>query len=190
MPPAGGRPLLWALTLLPALQAMALEREIVRIDPGTPELRWQAIGDAVMGGVSRGEARVTSAGALLFTGEVSLENNGGFASIRSLPLPHALAGAAALRLEVKGDGKRYKLNLRTDAGFDGVQYQAAFDAPAGGWQTVTLPLAAFRPTFRGRPQPQAAPLDPARVVTLGLMIADRQAGPFALEVRSITALGP
>jgi hypothetical protein len=173
--------------LLPALQVMASDREFLRF---TPEARpaWQAIDDGVMGGLSRSEARITAHGTLLFAGVVSLENNGGFASIRSLPAPLDLARARSLRLEVKGDGKRYKLNLRTSTDFDGVQYQTSFDTVAGDWSAVTLPFADFRPTFRGRPQPQAPALDPAKVVTVGLMIADRQAGPFALEVRSFRAV--
>lgn len=166
---------------------MASDRELLRFTPDAqPE--WRAIDDGVMGGLSRSEARVTVQGTLLFAGVVSLENNGGFASIRSLPAQLGLAQARALRLEVKGDGKRYKLNLRTSTDFDGVQYQAGFDTVAGDWSVVTLPLVQFRPTFRGRPQPQAPALDPAKVVTLGLMIADRQSGPFALEVRSIMAV--
>lgn len=171
------------------LPAVAAERVLFGFVPGTPPA-WHAINDGVMGGVSRGEVRITAEGTLAFSGHVSLENGGGFASIRSRPAPLGLAGAQALRLVVRGDGKRYKLNLRTDADLDGVQYQAVFEAPAGVWREVTLPFDVFRPTFRGRPQPHAPPLAPERVVTVGLMISDRQAGPFALEVRSVSALAP
>jgi hypothetical protein len=65
-----------------------------------------------------------------------------------------------------------------------VNYQAAFEAPAGAWTLVRMPLTAFHPTFRGRRVPGAPPLDPARVRQIGLMIADRQAGAFALALRS------
>lgn len=149
---------------------------------------WHAINDGVMGGVSEGSARITSSGTLLFRGTVSLENGGGFASIRSLPRELATAGAAALRIAVRGDGKRYKLNLKTDEAFDGVQYQAAFVAPAGEWITLRLPFVQFAPVFRGRPVPDAPVLDPARIVTVGFLISDRQAGTFSLEIRSIEAL--
>jgi hypothetical protein len=90
-------------------------------------------------------------------------------------------------LEVRGDGKRYKLNLRTDDAFDGVNYQVAFETPRDQWTTVRLPVAGFRATFRGRIMATAPPLDPARVRQVGLMIADRQAGSFSLAVRSIGA---
>jgi monofunctional biosynthetic peptidoglycan transglycosylase len=50
---------------------------------------------------------------------------------------------------------------------------------------VQLPFSAFLPTFRGRRVPGAPPLDPARIRQIGFAIADRQAGPFALALRSI-----
>ena len=48
-------------------------------------------------------------------------------------------------------------------------------------------VAAFRATFRGRNVMGAPPLDPSRARQIGLMIADRQAGPFALAIRSFAA---
>ena len=72
----------------------------------------------------------------------------------------------------------------TDDAFDGVNYQASF-APEPTWQTLHIPLSTFRATFRGRDVPSAPALDPARIRQVGLMIAERQAGAFALEVRRI-----
>jgi hypothetical protein len=148
---------------------------------------WSAIDDAVMGGSSTTRLRHDPAGHAVFEGVVSLDNNGGFASVRSRPGELGAPGAVSYVLDVRGDGKRYKLNLRSDDAFDGVNYQAAFDTSRDQWTTVRLPVAEFRPTFRGRVVATAPPLDPARVRQVGLTIADRQAGAFALEVRSISA---
>jgi len=147
---------------------------------------WSAIDDGVMGGVSRSQLRHDPAGYAMFEGHVSLERNGGFASVRSRPLPLGVQGGVGYLLDVRGDGKRYKLNLRTDDAFDGVNYQAAFEPPAGEWTLVRVPLTAFRPSFRGRGVLDAPALDPSRVRQVGLMIADRQEGAFALAVRSIS----
>ncbi len=174
-----------ALIAAGIVTAMAADRELLG-EAATPRLEWRSIDDVVMGGVSRSEARLTADGALRFSGVVSLENNGGFASIRSEPVKLDLSGAQGLRLRVKGGGKGFKLNLKTEAGFDTVQYQAPFMAPEE-WGTVTLPFAAFRAVFRGRPVPNAPALDPARIVTLGFLISERQEGPFLLEIASITA---
>ena len=102
------------------------------------------------------------------------------------PLP--AGGIDAIEIVVRGDGRRYKLNLRTDRGFDGINHQAGFATTAGTWTRVCLPLAAFRPTWRGRPAVDAPALHGARIEQIGLMIADRQFGAFELAVRGIWAL--
>jgi NADH dehydrogenase [ubiquinone] 1 alpha subcomplex assembly factor 1 len=146
---------------------------------------WNPINDGVMGGVSDSQLRYDPAGHAVFAGYVSFENNGGFASVRCQPCDLGRHGAIAYLLTVRGDGKRYKLNLRTDNGFDGINYQARFDPPDGSWTTCRLTSADFRPTWRGRPVVDAPPLDTRSVRQLGLMIADRQEGPFALDIRLV-----
>ena len=138
-----------------------------------------------MGGVSRSRLRFDPAGHALFEGEVSLAQGGGFASVRSQPGALGAPGASACVIEVFGDGKAYKLSLFTSDAFDGLSYQSPFRPEAGAWATIRLPLAEFRPSFRGRAVPGAPQLDPARLRQLGLTIAERQAGPFALALRSI-----
>ncbi len=142
---------------------------------------WRSIDDVVMGGRSSSGMTVEE-GVGVFWGVVSLENNGGFASVRSEPEDHDLSAFDGLVLRVRGDGKRYSFRLRTSRAFDGVSYQAPLEPTAGTWQEVAISFAAFEPVYRGRRLPDHPPLDPARVQTFGLLIADRQAGPFRLEV--------
>lgn len=146
---------------------------------------WHAIDDRVMGGISRSTMRHDPAGHAVFEGTVSLESNGGFASVRSSPGERGLAGAKACLIELRGDKKQFKLSLLTDDGFDSVNYQASFAPKGTDWQTLHLPLADFRASFRGREVTGAQPLDRARIRQVGLMIAARQAGPFALDIRRI-----
>jgi monofunctional biosynthetic peptidoglycan transglycosylase len=142
------------------------------------------IDDAVMGGRSRSRAEVAG-GRLRFEGQVSLDDGGGFASIRSAPAPLDLSGAAGVALRVRGDGKRYKIDLRTDDAPDGVTWQAAFETATGGWEVILLPLDHFAPVVRGRSAPSAGPLRPDRIRTVGLLISDRQEGPFRLEIAAL-----
>ena len=144
---------------------------------------WRAIDDRVMGGISRSTLRHDSEGHAVFEGTVSLAQNGGFASVRSSPGERGLPGAQSCLIEVRGKLKQFKLSLLTDDGFDSMNYQVGF-APAGtDWQTLRLPLADFRASFRGRDVPGAPALDPARIRQVGLMIAARRAGPFELHIR-------
>lgn len=159
---------------------------ICRFDTPSSVLGWQPINDGVMGGVSSSQMRFDPAGHAVFAGEVSLLNNGGFASVRA---PVRLGGlkTTAYRITALGDGHTYKLNLRADSGFDGLSYQANFTPVNGQWSQTDLPLAEFSPTFRGRLLSNAPPLQPALVTQIGLMISGRQAGRFCLLTKSIEA---
>ena len=177
--------------LLPALVAIfltmnsdAAETAIVNFQTGANPAAWQVVNDGVMGGVSTSEFHVTNGGAV-FQGEVSLANRGGFASVRSLPARYDLAGGDAFLIRVRGDGQRYKFTARMEPGFDGAIYQASFLTKPGEWIELRLPLNQFVPTFRGRRVPDAPPLDPAKVTSLGFLISDQQAGSFRLEIEWI-----
>lgn len=167
----------------------AAAQRIVLLDfDDAADLRlWTPVNDVVMGGVSRSEFTQAQPGIARFSGIVSLENSGGFASVRTAPRAWHTSGAGAFVLRVCGDGKRYKFTVRADDRFDGIQYQSGFEPQALEWQEVRLPVASFVATFRGRTVPGAPPLDPARARTLGLTISDRQAGAFSLLIDWIAA---
>ncbi|MCY2959060.1 MAG: CIA30 family protein [Planctomycetota bacterium] len=157
---------------------------IARFDGPAEVARWSAFDDVVMGGVSASRMTFDAGGHGTFTGEVSLENNGGFASVRSNSRDWGLAGARGLVLRVRGDGHTYKVNARTNDGFDGGSWQCAFPTTRDAWTTVRIAFADFVPRLRGRTT-DAGPLPPAEVRTLGLLITDKQAGPFRLDVEWI-----
>ena len=142
---------------------------------------FRVINDVVMGGVSTSRLRSTD-GAMVFEGEVSLENNGGFASFRGpVRVP---AKSAALLVTVRGDGQRYKLTLKVDDSTSTPQYQAAFVAPRE-WQSLRFEAADFAESYRGRAI--VAPI--VRFVDvqyIGLLVSDKQSGPFKIELKDIT----
>jgi NADH dehydrogenase [ubiquinone] 1 alpha subcomplex assembly factor 1 len=148
---------------------------------------WQIINDDVMGGVSSSHFEILADRAV-FHGTVSVENNGGFASVRSAAILQDLSGSDGFVVRARGDGKRYKFTVRTNPGFDSPIYQCAFVAGPGEWEEHRLACRAFIPSFRGRVLPDALPLDPVRVCAVGFIIADKQAGAFQLEIASIGAV--
>jgi monofunctional biosynthetic peptidoglycan transglycosylase len=116
-----------------------------------------------------------------------LENNGGFASVRTEPFDFGLTEFKGLELRVRGDGKRYQLRLRTDRNSDGIAYRASFETAEAEWTTIRLDFQDFIPSFRGRRVASAPVLDPARIRQIGFLISDNQEGSFRLEVASIKA---
>jgi monofunctional biosynthetic peptidoglycan transglycosylase len=166
---------------LSTLAAMALAAMPMDAEP------WRIVNDGVMGGRSQSAVTQTDDG-LRFSGELSLENNGGFASTRRL-VSGGFPGAAAIRIRVRGDGRRYQLRLRQDRNWDGVAWRHEFDT-TGEWQTITLALDGFEPVWRGRAVPGAGPVLAEDVRQLGIMLADKQAGPFRLDIAAIEPIGP
>ena len=148
---------------------------------------WTAVNDGVMGGVSRGGAKLVD-GSLHFRGILSLDNNGGFSSIRSGGPSRDLSAAQVIVLRVKGDGRRYRLQLATDAQYrrSRISYQAEFPTQVGIWLEVRVPLATLVPMFRG--QTLSGPkLDRSRIEEVGVSLADGNPGAFALEIDWIKA---
>ncbi len=153
--------------------------------PGVPP--WNSVDDNVMGGVSSSGGRITEDGTLLFSGTMSLENNGGFASLRSPWNPIDLSGKDGLLIRVLGDGQLYRLRVRTsDIGRE-ISYNSFFETVNGEWVAVYLPFETMVPTLRGFRVPTGE-LNPASVTGLGLMLSDKQPGEFALEVDWIRAV--
>jgi hypothetical protein len=151
------------------------------------EKKWEIMTDEVMGGISQSQMLITSKKTAIFHGKVSLENYGGFASIRTQPKDYRLDDYAGLTVRVKGDGKKYRLRLRTDDEFEGIAYQASFTTQSEKWIIVHLPFNKFRPVFRGRVVSEAPKLEAGHIRRIGFMIADKQAGPFTLEIDWVKA---
>jgi monofunctional biosynthetic peptidoglycan transglycosylase len=137
---------------------------------------WQVVNDNVMGGISSSKFEVTSSVAV-FRGELSLENNGGFASVRSSPVQQNLTGLDAFVVRVRGDGWRYKFTVRTKSGFDTPIYQCAFTTRRGEWQEHRLAFKDFVPTFRGRVLSGQPPVNPTERVFTGQLELARLAPP-------------
>ena len=150
--------------------------------------QWRSVNDDVMGGISSSRLEAAEEGYVQFSGVVSLENNGGFASVRCLPRSFDLDNCDGIRLRIRGDGKDYRLRLHTSDGFDGVAYQSIFATEADRWISVDIPFSSFTASFRGREVPNAPALDPARIRQIGFMIADGQEGSFRLDITSISAI--
>jgi NADH dehydrogenase [ubiquinone] 1 alpha subcomplex assembly factor 1 len=149
--------------------------------------RWWPVHDGVMGGVSQGSFE-TDGERGIFTGRLSLEHGGGFASIRfSNPRPD-LSRFDALRLRVRGDGRTYQLRLRSGEGLDGVAWRTIFRTQKGVWEDLEFELEEFRPTFRGRIVPGAGPVPREHIHQISVMLADEIAGPFRLELDRLSGV--
>jgi monofunctional biosynthetic peptidoglycan transglycosylase len=146
---------------------------------------WQSVNDGVMGGVSEGNVRITKEKTLEFFGNLSLENNGGFASARTRAGKLDLSQYDALEFKVRGDGRTYYFNIHVPSRQIAFSYRAKFATGKDKWQDVRIPLKEFKATSFGAEVPNAAPLDPKNIEGIGFLLSDKKAGPFKLEVEWI-----
>jgi monofunctional biosynthetic peptidoglycan transglycosylase len=146
---------------------------------------WVVVNDDVMGGISTSRFLTSKDGPAVFKGNLSLENNGGFASVRTISILPNMEGAETFVVRVKGDGRTYRLTARMSDAWNSPVYQAPLSTSAEKWQDIEVRLSSFKASFRGRPLPGEPLLDSARIKSIGLMLADKQPGSFTLEIQSI-----
>lgn len=157
------------------------ERVLYKFDTADAAKQWQSVNDGVMGGRSDGRFRTTGNNTMDFYGTLSLENNGGFASVRSRGTNLGLAKGDSIVVRVRGDGREYSLNLYTPSRRIAFSYRAKFKTKKDEWIEVHVPLDNFVATWFGRAV-RNQPLDPTEVNGLGILLGDKKAGPFRLEV--------
>lgn len=152
----------------------------------TPDsmLNWRSVNDGVMGGRSKGNFQYSERKTLLFTGDLSLEKGGGFASIRTEPSAMNLEGATGIIVRARGDGRTYRVQLRTDNRM-ATSYRVDLPTAKGGFSDVLIPFSDFKLQVFGNPVPGSKPIDPADVNSLGFSVADKKAGAFEFEIESV-----
>jgi NADH dehydrogenase [ubiquinone] 1 alpha subcomplex assembly factor 1 len=181
----------WPRCLLLALllglhgELFAAETVLVDLQARDASRQWQAVNDGVMGGLSKGQSMVDANGVLVFSGTLSLANNGGFASIRCKSAADAFKAGDAIVIRAKGDGREYLFNLYTRTRRMAFSYRAALVVPAEEWADLVVPLTECVPTSFGRRVQGMGPVDPSQISGIGFMLADKKPGAFRLEVQSI-----
>lgn len=145
--------------------------------------QWLVVNDDVMGGRSQASFELTAEGTGLFKGKVSLENNGGFSSLRYNMDAVQTKTYTRLAVRLKGDGKNYQLRIREKQS-DYFSYIATFET-SGEWETIEVPLVDMYPSFRGR-KLDLPNFNGNSMVELTFLIGNKKAETFALEIDKIS----
>ena len=171
-------------TLIGALAIMTLLHSATLFDfNAEADIRsWRIVNDTVMGGRSYCSFRLNDDGHGVFKGTVSLENNGGFSSVRYRFAETNVGNYTKLVLKVKGDGKRYQLRVK-DNGRRYYSYINYFET-TGEWQEIEMTLADMYPYFRGYvlDRPNFAH---ESIEELSILIGNKKAEEFELLIDSI-----
>ena len=148
-------------------------------------LGWSVQNDTVMGGVSE-SSNTWVEKQMVFSGNLSLENNGGFVSSfgpRDEKLPSLMNGATSIRVRATGDGNTYLFQLRSDSGTNYIQ---RFTTTPEKDEFYVLPLSDFTAVdWRLSEIPDAPALETSNIDQMGFYLVDKQAGPFRIAISSI-----
>jgi len=157
-------------------------RTLVQFSREAGPAGWHVENDDVMGGRSQGRLDIAETGNALFTGAISLENDGGFASIQCDYPSIDVSACRAIHLGLKGDGKRYQ--LRIDAAPGARHSYAADFQTSGNWEEIVLPFADFTAIRHG--DRLDLPNYPGKTLArLQILAGDGRAESFQLEIDKI-----
>ena len=143
---------------------------------------WTTVDDVVMGGRSRGNFKINDFGNGEFYGTVSLENNGGFSSLRHRFSSMDVKGFKEVIIKVKGDGKKYQFRVK-DNSSNSHSFIASFETN-GGWQTIHIQLSDMYPAFRGRTL-SIGNFSSESIEEIAFLIGNKTAENFKLEIDTV-----
>lgn len=124
------------------------QKVIINSNTATDISNWIIIDDGVMGGTSNGNIKLNTDNHISFYGTISLENNGGFSSVRYRGAVVNSKGYSRITLRLKGDGKRYQFRVKENS--NQRHSYVSYFTTSGNWETITFPLHSLLPKFRGR----------------------------------------
>ena len=128
--------------------AMTTTKTIFNFTKDANITNWRIVDDVVMGGRSNGTFALNNNGHGKFSGKVSLENNGGFSSLRYDMETIDVSKHTKVCIKLKGDGKTYQFRVKADRN-ERYSYITKFTT-SGEWETITINLKDMYPAFRGR----------------------------------------
>ena len=145
--------------------------------------QWMIVNDTVMGGVSNSRLlSLPNEKYNRFEGNLSLRNNGGFASVRGLVKAYDSNNRTnQLCIKVRGDGKQYQLRLRNQRDFRGMAHVAKFYTDKDIWQIIKFSTSDFKPMFRGRFLKNVPKISLSNLEQIGFLVGDGQQGLFRLD---------
>ena len=146
------------------------------------EDKWRIVNDGVMGGLSSSKVFVDGDSKIIFSGNVSLELYGGFASLRSTVKDYNFEKFSGIEIKIKGDGKRYSISMKETTYFNGYFYTSSFETKKDEWIVVQIPFNQLKLHYFGKETNSSKKIPLASIKEISLLIGDKQAGEFKAEI--------
>lgn len=141
---------------------------------------WYAVNDGVMGGRSDGTLTLKK-DCLHFEGEVSLENNGGFASFRCPYGKFNLSNYKSVQIRYKSTGFDFAFVLENKQVYYEPNYKHKLPNTQGEWTVAILHLNEFEGYKLGNPINEKLSKEiQSEIIRMGFISNEKKAGDFEL----------
>lgn len=143
---------------------------------------WMIVNDGVMGGLSRGSVSFTD-NSLVFSGNVSLENNGGFTSFRAPYARYDLSKYDKIEIRYRSEGMDCAMSLDQNRRFWRPNHKMPIPATNNTWMTLNVNLYELSEYQMGnRTGGRLNENNAKQTIRLGLITDSKKAGEFSLEI--------
>jgi len=147
---------------------------------------WVIINDAVMGGLSTSQV-IEDSTSYIFSGDVSLDNNGGFASLRSPRDIYNLEAFTVMTIRYKSTDRDFAVVLESHNQYYMPYHKQICKSNTDGWSTSEFLLTEFKEYRLGEETGNVIKSKSLREIRrFGIVINDKAAGPFRIEVDYIS----
>lgn len=161
---------------------LCMNDEIIIFDKNSSNQSWYITNDDVMGGISNSSMKLDEEKKMIFSGNVSLDNNGGFAMTRLPVNINFNTKKTKVVLKLKGDGKKYQFRIKAKNN-QRFWYIQSFQT-SKSTEEIELPLNKFYASFRGY-KLNVDNFSATTITEIAILIGNKKNENFKLSIEKI-----
>ena len=144
---------------------------------------WVLISDNIMGGISKASVKYTD-NTVILQGDISLDNFGGFASLKTKFKAIDLSSYSGIKIRYKAVNQRFAFTLEETQNWTRPNYKKEFTSnKQDSWEIATINFKDFKEYVIGEPTGDYMNLESLRnILRLGIISIEKKEGPFSLEI--------
>jgi hypothetical protein len=144
---------------------------------------WVLLSDNIMGGVTKSKIEYTN-NSVQLSGNISLDNFGGFSSIKTKYKSFDLSKYNGIKIKFKSTNQKFAFTLEDDQNWTQPNYKREFFSKNNDtWEEVIIYFKDFQEIVIGEPTGNMMKSKSLKnIVRMGIMTYEKKEGPFTLEV--------
>ncbi|MBT3173500.1 MAG: hypothetical protein HN336_01540 [Lentimicrobiaceae bacterium] len=144
--------------------------------------KWLVVNDGVMGGLSNSTANISN-NYMNFEGTISLQNNGGFASVRSFKSNINLSDFTIMKVRYRSRGQKVSVRLLKNDAYYLPYFKTALETTSWVWKTTLIPLKNFKEYQLNRQtEKNLNSSDFNDIIRIGLIVSNKKQGNFEIDI--------